>query len=140
MHEVYSFTSNIGAYVYIGVGVGLPLLTDGKQGKAHSLRSADSLFSTVILTEGLKYLIQEKRPDSNAHDSFPSEHASAAFAIATMQSQFHPRQAPYWFAGATLIGISRFGLHRHTVGDVLAGAALGYGTSRLELSRFTKTF
>lgn len=81
-----------------------------------------------------KRLFQEKRPDSNAHDSFPSGHATAAFSVATVESGLHPKQAIYWFAGATLISASRAALHRHTVGDVLAGSALGYGAARLELS------
>ncbi len=65
---------------------------------------------------------------------FPRGHATAAFAVATAESSFHPKQAPLWFLGATLISYSRVRLHRHTVGDVIAGAAVGYGVTRLELS------
>lgn len=133
-HDVYTFTSNTGTILYVVAGVGLPLVTDGSLGVPHALRSADSLITSGLFAEGLKALVQEKRPNSSAHDSFPSGHATAVFSVATMQSQFHPRQAPLWFAAATLIGVSRFGLHAHTVGDVLAGAALGFGTARLELS------
>lgn len=133
-HDIYTFTSNTGTLLYVVAGVGLPLVTDGRLGAPHALRSTDSLITSGLLAEGMKALIQEKRPNSTSHDSFPSGHATAAFSVAAMQSQFHPRQAPLWFAGATLIGVSRFGLHAHTVGDVLAGAALGYGAARLELS------
>ncbi len=132
--ELGKFASGTGSVLYLAAGVGWPLLTDGKAGKAHSLRTLDSLGTSVLVSEGLKALFQEKRPDSNAHDSFPSGHATAAFAVATMQSAFHPKDALWWYTGAALISVSRFTLHRHTVGDVLAGAALGYGMSRLELS------
>ena len=132
--QVAKFASNSGNLVYLAAGTGLPLVTDGRVGKLHTLRTVDTLGTTVLLTQGLKALTREKRPDSNEHDSFPSGHASAAFAVATMQSQFHPGQALWWTAGATLISASRLTPHRHTFGDVAAGAALGYGTARLELS------
>lgn len=128
------FASGAGNILFLAAGIGLPLLTDGSQGRNHSLRALDAMGSSVLLTEGLKALVREKRPDSNAHDSFPSGHATAAFAVATMQSAFHPKQAPYWYAGATLISLSRIRLHRHTNADVAVGAAIGFGMSRLELS------
>ena len=132
--QVSDFFSGTGSILYLAAGVGAPLLTDGKAGKTHSLRALDALTSSVLISEGMKSLVQEKRPDSNEHDSFPSGHATGAFAIATVESAFHPKQAIYWFAGASLISTSRVTLHRHTVGDVLAGAALGYGVGRWELS------
>ena len=94
----------------------------------------DSLGTSVLLTEGLKALVREKRPDSNAHDSFPSGHATAAFAVATTESALHPKQAPLWYLGAALISYSRVRLHRHYDRDVLAGAAIGFGMARLEVS------
>ena len=103
-------------------------------GRNHALRAADAL-GQCSAAEGLKGLVREKRPDSNAHDCFPSGHATAAFAVATVESELHPNQAPLWYLGARLISDSRVRLHRHTVGDVLAGAALGFGTARLELSQ-----
>jgi membrane-associated phospholipid phosphatase len=129
------FASTTGSIAYLAVGTLLPLERDGSFGRAHTLRTMDSLFVSVALSEGLKKVTREKRPDSNAHDSFPSGHATAAFAVATMESEFHPNEAPLWYAGAAAIGDSRVVLHRHHWGDVIAGAALGYGTSRFELSR-----
>ncbi len=128
------FASGSGAIIYLAVGTGIPLLRDGKEGKTHTLRSLDSLATSVLLSEGLKTLVREQRPNTTVHDSFPSGHATAAFAVATMESSFHPKEAPLWYAGAALIGVSRVTLHDHFIGDVVAGAALGYGVSRLELS------
>ena len=129
------FASSTGSVLFLAAGTLLPLERDGSQGRVHALRTADSLFVSVAFSEGLKAITHEKRPDSNAHDSFPSGHATAAFAVATMESDFHPSDAPLWFAGAAAIGDSRVELHRHHWGDVIAGAALGYGTARWELSR-----
>lgn len=129
-----NFASDSGNIIYLAAAVGLPLLSDGDHAKNHALRAADAIGTSVILSEGLKNLFHEKRPDSNAHDSFPSGHATAAFAAATIESDLHPHEAPLWFTGATLISLSRIRLHRHYGRDVIAGALLGYGTARLELS------
>lgn len=133
--QAAKFASGSGNILYLAAGVGLPLLTDGKDGKNHALRAADALGTSVLLAEGLKNIVREKRPDANSRDSFPSGHATAAFAVATVESQFHPKQAILWYAGATYISYSRLRLNRHYVQDVVAGAALGYSTARLELSR-----
>lgn len=133
-HDFWTFFSETGTILYLGAGVGAPLIEDGRAGKNHTLRAADALGTSLLLSEGLKSLIQERRPDTGSHDSFPSGHATAAFSVATIETALHPRQGIYWYAGATLIAASRVGLHRHTVGDVLAGAVLGYGVSRLEIS------
>ena len=134
-HQVGSFLSGPGTILYGVIGIGLPVMTDHLQGRNHTLRAIDSLGVSLLFSEGLKALVQEKRPDSNEHDSFPSGHATGAFYIATMESAFYPKDAVYWYLGASAISVSRVTLHRHTVGDVLAGAALGYGVSRWELSQ-----
>ena len=132
--QASTFASGSGNILYLAAGVGLPLLSDGRDGRNHALRAADALGTSVLLAEGIKALVREKRPDSNAHDSFPSGHATAAFAVATVEGSLHPRQAPLWYLGAALVSASRIRLHRHTPGDVVAGAALGFGVSRLELA------
>lgn len=129
------FASGSGDILFLAAGTLLPLSRDGAMGREHTLRTLDSLLVSAAFSEGLKKITREKRPDSNARDSFPSGHATAAFAVATMESSFHPHEAPYWYAGAALIADSRVELDRHTWGDVFAGAALGYGISRWELSR-----
>jgi membrane-associated phospholipid phosphatase len=128
------FASGTGNILYLAAAVGLPLLSDGSNGRTHTLRVADSIGTSLVLTEGLKSLVREKRPDSNAHDSFPSGHATAAFAAATAEGSLHPHQAPLWYLGAGLISYSRIRLHRHYDRDVIAGGLIGYGTARLELS------
>jgi hypothetical protein len=129
------FASGTGNILFLLAGVGLPLLEDGHDGKQHSLRAADALLSSVLISEGLKLVTHEERPNHGGHDSFPSGHTTAAFAIATAQSAFHPSQAPLWYAGAAFIGYSRVRLNEHHIHDVIAGAALGYATARWSLSR-----
>lgn len=129
------FASGSGNLVFLGGSVVLPLLEDGHNGRRHSLRTADSLITSTVITEVLKRVVREKRPDSEARTSFPSGHATAAFAAASMVSHWHPGQTPFWYLGATAIAVSRVRLHRHFWHDVIAGAIIGYGTTRLELAR-----
>jgi len=133
--SVSDFISGPGTAIYLGTGVTLPLLTDGKSGGQHALRTLDSLVTSGLICEGLKQVIHVKRPDNNGNDSFPSCHATAAFAIAAMQSHYHPRYALLWYAGASVIAYSRVDLNRHRWTDVLAGAGIGYLTGRLELKQ-----
>ena len=107
----------------------------GKQLSDETLRQADSLFVTTVLTEALKLVTNDKRPESSSRDSFPSGHTSAAFSVATVASAYHPREAPLWYVGAALIGESRIRLHAHELDEVVAGAAVGYLTARWELTR-----
>jgi membrane-associated phospholipid phosphatase len=132
--NIAKFASGSGNLAYLAAGALLPLATDGDYGKNHSLRVIDSALTSTLITEGLKVVVREKRPDSNEHDSFPSGHATAAFAVATAQSALHPRQAPLWFAGATIISWSRLRLNRHHPQDVIAGALIGFGVTRWEFS------
>lgn len=127
------FLSGPGTLLYLGAGVARPLL-QGKSGYNESLRTTDSLLTSIAITEVLKRILREERPDSNDRDSFPSGHTTAAFAVATMEAHYHPKEAWYWYGGAALIAESRVGLHRHYIHDVLAGAAIGYFTARYELS------
>lgn len=128
------FVSGTGAGVFLAAGVLLPLLRDGEDGRCNAARTADSLLSSVLVTEGLKHIVHEDRPDdTNARDGFPSTHATATFAVAAMQAHYHPREALLWYGGAALISASRVDLRRHRTRDVVAGAAIGYFTAQAEL-------
>lgn len=129
------FASGNGSALFLAAGTLLPLVTDGKDGSQHTLRTVDALAVSTLLTSGLKVLTHQKRPDSSSYDSFPSGHASAAFTVATMQAHFHPRQALLWYGGATIIAASRVKLNRHYTRDVVAGAVLGFASARFELKQ-----
>jgi undecaprenyl-diphosphatase len=57
--------------------------------------------------------------------SFPSGHATTAFAAAAAVGAFHPRLRVPLFGLAVLVGLSRVYLGVHYALDVVAGAALG---------------
>lgn len=91
-----------------------------------------TLYSSVV-TGVLKEVVQEPRPnDKNDKSSFPSAHATRAFAFASTINELHGSK---WgipaYALATAVAYSRMNDNRHYVHDVLAGAAIGasYGIS-----------
>jgi undecaprenyl-diphosphatase len=57
--------------------------------------------------------------------SFPSSHAVNNFAAAVLVSRFFPKAAPYLFATASLIALSRVYVGVHYPIDIFTGAALG---------------
>lgn len=64
-------------------------------------------------------------PAKYAYASFPSGHATTAFATAVLLTLWYPRWAGAWMGLAALVGLSRVVLGSHFPSDVLAGALLG---------------
>jgi membrane-associated phospholipid phosphatase len=56
--------------------------------------------------------------------SFPSAHATFAFALAGLVYEF-PELFGYFFIGAVIVSIARVAVGIHYVSDVLAGAVIG---------------
>ena len=68
-------------------------------------------------------------PASYAYASFPSGHATTAFATALLLAFWYPRQSGLFIGLAVLVGLSRVALGAHFPSDVLAGAVLGSGVA-----------
>lgn len=67
-----------------------------------------------------------------SHDpSFPSDHTSAAFAIAFAVFAFDRRVGALFLAAAAAIGAGRVVVGAHYPGDVLAGVLVGLGAALL---------
>lgn len=99
-----------------------------------------SIAFSGLITLLLKHVFGRVRPNANdgsaiwqsfpfegGYDflSFPSGHSTTAGAIAMIVYLFAPRLAPFGFAFAIWIGISRLGVGAHYPADVLAGLAVG---------------
>jgi undecaprenyl-diphosphatase len=68
-------------------------------------------------------------PAKYAYASFPSGHATTAFAAAVFLTLWYPRGAPIFLALALLMGLSRVFLGSHFPADVWAGALIGTATA-----------
>ncbi|ARS37565.1 phosphatase PAP2 family protein [Pontibacter actiniarum] len=130
------------------VFVGGLLAKDQKLRKV-ALISFGSVVVNATLTSALKNAIGRYRPSEtsenevfdaslnpfihNPHSSLPSSHTSTAFAVATSVATVyadHKLIPPIAYGVATLVGLSRIHDNAHWGSDVLAGAAVGYLSSK----------
>ena len=92
----------------------------------------------VVMTRGVKYAVNETRPDGGAY-SFPSGHTANAFLGAHMAYKEFRDSSPVLaysgYAVALFVAGSRLHNNRHWVADVVAGA--GFGILSVELAYLT---
>lgn len=89
---------------------------------------------TELATYGLKYAIDEQRPNGHGQ-SFPSGHTSVAFAGAEfIRKEYGWGWGVPAYVSAGVVGWSRVEAGKHWTHDVLAGAAIGILSNHDDLS------
>ncbi len=110
----------------------------------------DSISSTIIasglITPALKYTLGRSRPNQgksthkfspfSGDDSFPSGHATQAFALASVIADHYD---PLWikivsYGTASMVGYARLEQNYHFASDVLTGAIIGIFVGRTVVS------
>jgi hypothetical protein len=108
-----------------------------------------SMIASKAITPALKELTGRERPNGGTADAFPSNHATQAFAVASVvATHYDDRRWVGWVAYglATSVGLARVYREGHWTSDVLAGAAIGTlvgrtvaRTNRHERAKWTVT-
>jgi len=122
--------------VYVQAGSGLVTYVVGRS--IHNERvkhlGTDMLSAQILaqtLTQAIKISTRRERPDLSNKHSFPSGHASATFATATvLQRHLGWKAAVPTYSIATYVAMSRLQQNRHFLSDVVFGAALGVAAGR----------
>ncbi|MCE5216081.1 phosphatase PAP2 family protein [bacterium] len=126
-HAENAFARNLTDYglPLLGLGVVAKGLTNEGKDKETIRIAAEAMLASEAVVQVLKPLVGEDRPNGKSGYSFPSSHASLAFAGATVLAENHPKQKWCWYALAAGIAWSRVDLRAHHTHDVVAGALLG---------------
>ena len=88
--------------------------------------------SVTALSQSIKYIVREPRPDTGTRNSFPSGHTMTAFAGAELvRSEYGWGVGMGAYALAATVGFMRMYNGRHWFNDVLAGAGFGILSARI---------
>lgn len=104
-------------------------LTVGYWDGKGALQFGESAVLTLGVTYGLKYTVNEKRPNGGS-ESFPSAHTSISFCSAEfMRKRYGWEYGIPAYAAASFVAYSRVEAREHHPHDVIAGAAIGIVSS-----------
>ena len=125
--------STIGTGALVATALGLPAVNRDWTG---FYQAGGSIGVAAGISEGLKQIFPEERPDHSNNDSFPSGHTSIAFAAATTLEIRYGWQAGFpAYVVATFVGVARHQANKHHWHDIIPGALIGVGSGFLLTSR-----
>jgi hypothetical protein len=121
-----------GFSVYVLNGLGIP----GKNNLLDATRQyLLSSFAMMLVVQSIKRITSLSRPDGFGKNTFPSGHTSTAFVAAEFLNQeYGQRSFLYSVAGytmATVVGYMRIYDNRHWFKDIVSGAGIGMGITKL---------
>jgi membrane-associated phospholipid phosphatase len=134
----YDNISNAGIAAILGGAAGMWILSYPKHNehwRETGFLAGEAVINSLAITEAMKYSLGRQRPNEgngsgpffNGGVSFPSEHATAAFAAAGVIAHEYPgpltKIAVYALAG--LVDYSRVHARQHFPSDVFVGSVLG---------------
>ena len=144
--ELALFLSGIGAagIIWFVIGAVLFLREEEKDHRFFIPIVLTGAASWILVEDVLKILFNRPRPTAamgawifSPHltdASFPSGHATIAWAMAIVLSRYEPRLRWWFYLLALSISFSRIYLGVHYPLDIVGGAFLGWGIARISLS------
>lgn len=125
--------STVARDALVAAALGLPAIHGDWHG---DLQAGGSIGAAFLVSTGLKEAFPERRPDRSDRKSFPSGHASVAFAAAaTLQNRYGWQAGVPAQVAAAFVGVSRVEARKHHWYDVAAGAAIGEASGFLLTTR-----
>jgi membrane-associated phospholipid phosphatase len=131
--------SNYGLGAFVGAGAGFYFwgqMTHDEHKSETGLLAGEAAADSFAVVYGLKYAFGRQRPLKNNYqgnfwsggDSFPSEHAAAAWSIASVVAHEYPGPLTTFLAYGLAAGVSasRISAKQHFPTDVLIGSAIGW--------------
>ena len=131
--------SNYGLASMVGIGGGLYLwgqMTHDDHKIETGILAGEAAIDSLVPVYGMKYALGRERPLQDNYQgrffqggvSFPSEHAAAAWSIASVIAHEYPGPLTSLFAYGLASGISasRITAKQHFPSDVLIGSAIGW--------------
>lgn len=101
------------------------------------IQFSKSIGLNTLAVAALKDTVNKERPNGNCCDAFPSGHTSTAFVSAAfMHHRYGFRIAIPAYVVATFVGYARVEADKHFAEDVIAGAAIGFLSSRFLTTRY----
>ena len=131
--------SNYGAAALVGAGGGLYLwgrMSHNEHQRETGFLAGEAALDSFTAVYALKYAFGRERPQQNNYggqfrrggNSFPSEHAAAAWSIASVIAHEYPGPMTTFLAYgmAAAVSASRITAKQHFPSDVFIGSALGW--------------
>ena len=135
----YKTVSDVGLAGLIGAGASLYLFSypmHNERWRETGFLAGEAALNSMVTAEAFKFSFQRERPyQGNGSgsffqrgNSFPSEHAAAAWSIAGVIAHEYPGTMPKLLAYgmASAVSFSRINARQHFPSDVLVGSVLGY--------------
>lgn len=140
-HAVTASNAGLGAMAGLGAGMFLwGHVTNNEQERETGLLSGEAGIDALLDTEVFKYAFGRERPFTGSGrgkffqggTSFPSEHASISWAIASVIAHEYPGPFTQFLVYGLASGVSaaRIVGHQHFTSDVVLGSALGWYLGR----------
>lgn len=140
-HEKWEYAlEGSGDILQIALPVSAGIMTLIEKDYQGTKKLAFSYFTSLAITHSLKKIVGKPRPEGrNLYDAFPSGHTTSAFSGASfIQRRYGWKYGKYAYLLAAIVGVSRMEGPDgwHDIWDVMAGAAVGIGSTYL----FTKPY